>query len=70
MYLISRSKIKPNSPSPLKKPNNFEIFPGHKCGKDGFCVRFDKKAYLIDDNEEIIYFRTEREAQKAAYECK
>lgn len=66
----NNSQWQENFKSSLKKPNNFEIFPGHKFGKDGFCVRFDKKAYLIDDNEEIIYFRTEREAQKAAYECK
>jgi len=57
-----------NSKYPSKQ-NNFEIFSGSKFGKNGFCVRFDKKDYLVDERNEIVYFRSEKEAQQAAYEC-
>ena len=55
-----------NSKSASKK-NNFEIFSGRNFGQKGFCVRFDKRDYLMDEGGEIVYFRTKEEAQQAAY---
>ena len=50
------------------KPTNFEIFSGRNYDKDGFCVRFNKKDYLVDDHGKINYFSTKAKAQEAAYQ--
>ncbi len=63
-------KIRKKNSALFSKKNSFEIFSGRNFGKNGFCVRFNKRDYLLDDNEEIVYFRTEKEAQQAAYNLK
>ena len=64
----SNSHWQKNSKFPSKQ-NNFEILSGYSFGKNGYCVRFDKRDYLMDDTREIVYFPTKKEAQQAAYEC-
>jgi phosphatidylserine/phosphatidylglycerophosphate/cardiolipin synthase-like enzyme len=64
-FSSSKKNVKSSS-----QQNNFEIFSGRNFGKKGFCVRFDKRDYLVDDKEEIVYFSTYKEAQQAAFEFK